>query len=537
MRHLHINTIILRLVLLVGVQIFVSGISQAIPPAIEITQPNSNDAEELSIAINPVNPDVLAAGANIMYQFRSTDGGQSWDQSYMSSDLGVAGDPCVIFDAEGNLYYAHLSYPYNGGSWLDRIVVQKSTDGGMTWNNGIGVGLNPPKDQDKEWLAADKTNSPYRNNLYMAWTEFDHYGSHSELDSTRILFSRSEDQSTTWTTPIRISDWGGNCIDEDETVEGATPAVGPAGQVYMAWSAHDQIFFDRSFDGGETFGSDIIVTDQPGGWAFDISGVDRCNGMPITACDVSTSIHQGRVYVVFSDQRHGTHNTDVFLCYSDDEGSTWSAPSRVNDDTGESQQFLPWLTVDPGTGTVAVVFYDRRNTTGDATEVTVAVSSDGGESFNNILVSDNAFTPWDTVFFGDYIGIDSLDGIIYTTWMAMDEGDLSVWMAKLDFLSAVDSGGAPKTTTSLVMKVPAINSARRTRISFTTHQDARVSLSIFDLRGNLVQTLFTEHRTAGQYSEMWDGKDQTGRSVSSGMYLVNLKAGQDVVTKKVVITN
>jgi len=118
--------------------------------------------------------------------------------------------------------------------------------------------------------------------------------------------------------------------------------------------------------------------------------------------------------------------------------------------------------------------------------------------------------------------------------MSMDQGDLSVWMAKLDFLSGV---GTPQTTTQLVMKVPTTTSTRRTRISFTTHHDAPVSLSIFDLRGHLVQTLFTEHRAAGQYTEMWDGKDGSGRNVSSGMYLVNLKAGQDVVTKKVVIAN
>ncbi len=522
--------------LLVCIQIVIAGFVLAIPPAIQITQPTTTNAEELSIAVNPANPDVLAAGANIRYHFRSTDGGNSWTESTLSSSFGVAGDPCVIFDADGNLYYSHLSSPSNG-SWLDRIVVQKSTDGGLTWNNGIGVGLNPPKDQDKSWLAADRTNSPFRNNIYLAWTEFDTYGSSSPSDSTRILFSLSDDQGASWSVPTRISDWGGNCIDRDETVEGATPAVGPAGQVYMAWAGHDQIFFDRSFDGGETFGEDILVTAQPGGWDFNVAGVWRCNGMPITACDVSLSPHHGRVYVVFSDQRNGTHNTDVFLCFSDDEGTTWSAPTRVNDDTGETQQFFPWLTVDPVTGTVAVVFYDRLNTQDEATDVTVAVSNDGGASFSNITVSNASFTPWSTVFFGDYIGIDSLDGIVYATWMAMDQGDLSVWMAKLDFLSAVGPGGAPRTTTSLVMKVPSITSTRRTRISFTTHHDTRVTLSIFDLRGHLVQTLLSEHRAAGQYSEMWDGKDNSGRNVSSGMYLVNLTAGQDVVTKKVVIAN
>ncbi|MCP4292447.1 MAG: exo-alpha-sialidase, partial [bacterium] len=346
----------------------------------KINQPHITDAEELCIAINPTNPDVLAVGANISHFFRSTDGGEVWSHAYLSSTLGVAGDPCLVFDSSGNLYNSHLSLP-QGGSWLDRIVVQKSTDSGMTWSNGVGVGHNPPKDQDKSWLAADSTNSPWRDNLYLAWTEFDVYGSGSSTDSTRILFSRSTNQSTSWSPPIRISDQGGNCIDDDETVEGATPTVGPAGQVYLAWSAHESIYFDRSFDGGQSFGQDSIISSQPGGWAFNVPGVYRCNGMPITVCDTSHSSFRGRIYVVFSDQRNGNDNTDVFLVFSDDEGTTWSSPTRVNDDQGNSHQFFPWLSVDPITGTVSVVFYDRRDTQGNATDVTVAVSNDGGISF------------------------------------------------------------------------------------------------------------------------------------------------------------
>lgn len=511
-----------------------AGVALATPPTMTINQPTTKDAEELSIAVNPANPAQLAGGANLAYHYRSTDGGASWTENTMSSPLGVAGDPCVIYDASGNLYYSHLSSPF-GGSWLDRIVVQKSVDNGMTWDDGYGVGLNGAKDQDKSWLAADRTGSLYHDNLYLAWTEFDTYGSTLPADSTRILFSRSTDHSATWATPIRVSDVGGNCLDEDETVEGATPAVGPMGQVYMAWSGHDKIMFDKSLDGGQSFGTDVEVTTQPGGWDFSVTGIWRCNGMPITACDVSDSPYRGRIYVVFSDQRNGTNNTDVFLCTSDDQGVTWNAPSLVNDDGGISHQFFPWLTVDPVTGIVAIVFYDRRNTTGDATEVTVALSRDGGDTFTNLTVSESPFTPSDSVFFGDYIGIDSYDGVAYAIWMSMDQGDLSVWTATIALPTGVNRGSRSMTQTSLVMKVPATSTTRQTRISFTTHHDAEVRLSVFDLRGRLVRDLVTESRVAGEYTEMWDGRDRSGGAAASGMYIVRLQAGTDVVTKKVIV--
>jgi len=506
------------------------------PPAIRISQPTTTTAEELSIAVNPADPDILAAGANLRFHFRSADGGATWTEHILSSSLAVAGDPCVVFDADGNLYYVHLSNPADG-SWLDRIVVQKSTDGGLSWSDGAGVGHNPPRDQDKAWLAADRTSSPYRGNLYLAWTEFDHYGSVSSADSTRILFARSLDQGETWSPPLRISDRGGNCLDEDETVEGAVPAVGPEGQIYLAWSGHDEIRFDRSYDGGATFDQDILVTTQPGGWDFAVSGVWRANGMPITACDVSAGPHRGRIYVVFSDQRNGTADTDVFICSSDDEGTTWTEPRRVNEDQGPAHQFFPWLTVDPVTGTVAVVYYDRRNTMGDATEVTISASGDGAATFSHHTVSNQSFTPWSNVFFGDYIGIDAWNGKIYAAWMAMDEGDLSVWMARLAFPSAVGDEAEPRVETSLLMRMPAVTSSRRTRISFTTYRDAAVNLQVFDLRGRLVRTLVSERRAAGEFSEMWDGSDRGGRQVASGMYLVRLQSGPDAVTRKIVVRN
>ena len=67
----------------------------------------------------------------------------------------------------------------------------------------------------------------------MSWTEFDNYGSTSSSDSSRILFSFSSDSGNTWSTPLKICDQEGDCIDDDNTVEGAVPAVGPNGEVYV----------------------------------------------------------------------------------------------------------------------------------------------------------------------------------------------------------------------------------------------------------------------------------------------------------------
>jgi len=393
----------------------------------------SFEPEEVTIAVNPTNPLNLVAGANINLFYNSTDGGVTWTENRLASTFGVWGDPCVIFDALGNVYYGHLSTPPSPGYWIDRIVVQKSTDGGQSWDAGTDIGFNPPRrQQDKDWFAADLTSALYRDNLYVAWTQFDSYGSADPTDSSRILLSRSTDHGQSWMTPVRVSDEAGNCVDSDSTVEGSVPAIGPNGEVYVSWAGPLGIMFDKSVDGGQTFGTDVLVASQPGGWDFGIPGISRANGLPVTACDVSSSPYRGSVYVQWSDQRNGVDNTDIFISKSSDGGQSWGAVKKVNDDITAAQQFFSWMTVDQSNGNVYVIFYDRRNTTGNATDVYVAKSNDGGESFINFKVSDSSFVPRSDVFFGDYTNIAARDGKVYPIWMRMDGTTLSVWTAIVD---------------------------------------------------------------------------------------------------------
>ncbi len=402
-----------------------------------VSSPTSTNPQEVTIAINTQNPNQLAAGANLRYFYSSTDGGFTWAQSTMTSNLGVWGDPCLIYDGLGNLFYAHLSNPPSPGYWIDRIVVQKSTNNGITWNQGAGIGFNSPKNQDKEWLAVDLQNTPYKNFIYVTWTEFDSYGSSNPLDSSRILFSRSTDNGNTWSVPVRVSDKGGNCVDEDLTVEGAVPTVGPNGEIYTAWSGPLGIMFDKSTDGGLTWGNDIFVSDQPGGWDFNVPGIYRCNGFPVTACDTSRTFTRGNIYILWGDQRNGIDNSDVFISKSTDGGNTWSPALKVNNDNTTRHQFFPWLTIDQTTGHLFVIFYDRRNTTGLATDVYVAKSVDGGETFENFKISQSSFTPNASIFFGDYTNIAAFNRKVHPIWMRMDGTSLSIWTAVINDTSDI----------------------------------------------------------------------------------------------------
>ncbi|MEE4116403.1 MAG: sialidase family protein, partial [Marinilabiliaceae bacterium] len=348
-------------------------------PNYRVSSYTNLSANEITIAINPLNTENIIAGSNLDYYYWSFTGATTWSERSLVSGLyGVWGDPVVIFDNNAYAYYSHLSNP-EGPAWIDRIVVQRSINGGQTWDDGRGIGYNTPKVQDKEWLAVDNSDSQYSGNLYLSWTEFDVYGSNDPADKSRIRFSFSDDLSETWSEPITISDTEGDCQDDDNTMEGAVPAVGNNGEIYIAWAGPEGIYFDKSTDGGLSFGTDMVLAPMPGGWGFDVPEISRCNGMPFTVCDISDSEHSGNIYVLWSDQRNGLDNTDIFIIKSEDSGNTWTDPLKVNNDNTVSHQFFPNICVDPVTGIIYIVYYDRSTAAGVETDVFMARSDNGGD--------------------------------------------------------------------------------------------------------------------------------------------------------------
>ena len=387
---------------------------------------------EPSISINRSNPDNIVAGAILNNVFYSNDGGHSWQWDTLSSSYGVWGDPVIVSDFQGNQYFFHLSDP-TGENWsseeiLDRIVVQRSEDGGASWNDGGYMGLDHPKDQDKQWATVD----PENNKLYATWTQFDKYGSPNPEDRTNILFSSSNDKGDSWSQAVVISEVSGNCLDSDSTTEGAVPTVNIDGNVYVAWSNNHKIYFDRVTPQGNHLEEDKIIADHHGGWDLKVPGLMRANGMPVTIADISEGPHRGRIYVSWVDDREG--NYDVWVINSDDNGETWSEPLRINDDDSEKDQFFHQMESDPKTGYLYTVFYDRRNTEGIDTEVYMAYSKDGGESWTNEKISEKPFTNNPMVFFGDYNDIDAFDGHVRPIWTRMeDDGSMSIYTAIINF--------------------------------------------------------------------------------------------------------
>jgi len=74
-----------------------------------------------------------------------------------------------------------------------------------------------------------------------------------------------------------------------------------------------------------------------------------------------------------------------------------------------------------------------------------------------------------------------------------------------------------------------------TEIKYQLAQEARVTLKIYNMNGQLVNTLIDENKPAGYYTAQWDGLSNSGFKVSSGLYLYEIKAGDFKETRKMIL--
>ena len=214
-----------------------------------------------------------------------------------------------------------------------------------------------------------------------------------------------------------------------------------------------------------------------------MTGVQTC-ALPIS--------YKGTIYINWSDQSAGANDGDIWMIKSTDNGTTWSAPKRVNDDAPGKQQFMSAMTIDQITGYVYVLFYDRRNfSSGTNTDVYMAVSQDGGATYTNYKVNANTFTPSASYFFGDYIGISAHNNVVRPIWMQLtSSGGLSVYTALIN-PTTVGIYNAKPTNVSVITPMP--NPFRtETTIDFNISKKSKLTVQLVDNTGKIISVIYNK---------------------------------------------
>ncbi|NOZ60660.1 MAG: T9SS type A sorting domain-containing protein [Calditrichaeota bacterium] len=74
-----------------------------------------------------------------------------------------------------------------------------------------------------------------------------------------------------------------------------------------------------------------------------------------------------------------------------------------------------------------------------------------------------------------------------------------------------------------------------TEITYQIPQRSNIELTVFNLQGQKIRTLFSGQQSTGTHRVKWNGVDEKGNAVASGVYLCQLRAGKFVATKKMLL--
>jgi hypothetical protein len=365
------------------------------------------DHSESDIRVDPTNPNhligsskwiVSAEGYNHLLGFyESFNGGQTWPlQGHIPGYEGWTDntDPVGAFDTHGNYYELILPYQfyYNAdGSHnfqtdpnkepnptvpAEAITVAVRPHGSSTataWRCGSTacgsdhnfdvVASYAPKghEPDKQWITIDTNpNSPFKDTIYAMWVDFT--GCCTAHPYVSTAHANADGTHTAWSSPVPLPTGG-------SSPQGATyllPHVTPDGAVWttLTNSAPKQgystatIVLDGSTDGGRSWNYVSTVADQLTAPPLTYANTTFRDGIEDSFATGTLPVN-GRypLYVPYEDYSAGVVN--ILLTASYDDGKTWSAPTRVNDNTSPVDEFQPNATTGPD-GTVSIAFYDRR---------------------------------------------------------------------------------------------------------------------------------------------------------------------------------
>lgn len=319
----------------------------------------------------------------------STDSGATWVNgflpgitTYQGGQYDRASDPAVAYDAAHNTWMISELPLYNSAGIGAALLVSRSTDGGLTWQNPVTAvdenGL------DKSWIACDNsTQSPYYGRCYVEWD--------NNYNGNLMQMSTSTDGGITWGPPMAPADSASGL--------GGQPVVQPNGTVVVPISANDSgILSFVSQNGGASWSSSVYVADSI---THDVNGNIRTSPLPSAEIDGA-----GKVYVVWQDCRFrsGCSSNDIVMSTSTD-GLTWSAVTRIPIDplTSTVDHFIPGIGVDKATSganthiALTYYYYPVSNCSGDACKLSVGyiASNNGGETWGpSVQLATGMKTSW-----------------------------------------------------------------------------------------------------------------------------------------------
>ena len=288
--------------------------------------------------------------------------------------------------------------------------------------------------------------------------------------------------------------------------------VGPTIAVF-----HDNLEFDRD-------------------WTAGAQGDNATNGLWVRV-NPNATYHSGTMV-----QPEDDHTPDGVNCWVTGNAPPGAGEAEADVDGGVTSLTTPRIAL--SVAGIAVLRYYRwysNDTSGfDSDPFTAQISDDDGATWVTLETVTTSDRSWHLSEFdlGDYIDFTDQVRVRFT---AADLGGGSIVEAAIDDVEISATGMFGAGADEIEKRTFALDQNRPnpfnpvTKISFSLAAGSPASLVVYDVQGRAVRRLVVGPLAAGSHVVVWDGRDDAGRAVPSGIYLYRLETGEKNTTRKMIL--
>lgn len=452
---------------------------------------------------------------------------QNWIEPVNVSNMdGKDSQPDITVDQNGIIHCVWV-HKINSNYW--KVYYSKSDDEGFIWSIPEDISLN-----EEKWISNPHIISDTKNNLYVSY-DYD-VGNPAE---TMVYFKTFN--GIEWSEPIIISENMPSSYQNRTTID-------KSNRIYVFWynTGINGFFYYRYFEnsnwsniicpynyhmvvakaipdinkdvhclaghhGGQTYNNKYVYFKynyENNLWSdtTEISKLTSSSGEDI---DLYNNNHP---HFTWRQRTPMTGSLNDSTMYRYFDGISWSTPELIVEDPFEQQ-----IAMDENNqpnifdvekteeGSMLVHYFKTQN----IWEGYIIDESDWYGMFPEVLNNNHCLL---AVYSKPLININS-----------------EIFFSKSDIINFIDE--VQKNT--LKFNIYPNPFHQHVKITFELNNSERILIKIFSIHGKLKNTLINENKTKGEYEIIWNGKDLNGKEVNSGLYLVRLQSGRNILTRSV----
>lgn len=400
-------------------------------------------ASEPKIVCNPQNKNIFAVTANDF----SLSGNSA--RIYVSENMGLDwqakeiplspkfkestySDPWIDYDTDGNLYFICVQRDAMNDV-CEAIYCSCSKDNGTTWkisDNFIDFNAKGNILFDKPKICTDKSSS-FKNVIYATWIEI------RGLTSS-IMFSTSTEGGNTFTSPVSI---------ENQDVDYCSITTDTKGYIFVAFlKDENKICVKKSTNSGQSWIKEPGCIDiRPSGRKYEnqfIIKKTENKGIRINSEPNMSVTRENDLLITYSAKENNNDLSDVYFAKIKNNTDEVTVPVKVNSDKTTNDQYLPAITTDESNN-IFILYQDSRNDVNNVfTESYISVSTDGGLSFKDEILSTSGFNPASVAvgkYFGDYNSCTISEGKFIGVWTDGRNSNFDVYAGIYNIKDLIES--------------------------------------------------------------------------------------------------